>query len=66
MKRNLIIEIDCGTDTCSNERMKMCKYVWTKRFGTIYVCGLFDRELELDEETELLQRCWDCKHYADK
>ena len=68
MKKHLMLEIDCGDRTCSSEPGKFCRHVLTKRFGTVWVCGLFRTEegseiLLKDEnggEEGSLMRCGPC------
>lgn len=51
----MVIEIDCEEDFCSK-----CEYVFTSRFGTIFLCGLFHKELCFNVNDKLL-RCKKCK-----
>lgn len=41
-KRNLNVVIECGEKTCFDpDTQTMCSKVFTKRFGTQWVCGIF-------------------------
>jgi hypothetical protein len=67
MKRILNIEIDCGEKTCASEPGKFCEYLSTKKFGSIYLCGIFIDPDNVEAYTVLeedehgwLQRCQKC------
>jgi hypothetical protein len=40
----LVLDIDCGTDTCASSPGNFCKYVQTQRFGTRYFCKIFSEQ----------------------
>jgi hypothetical protein len=52
------VTVECGERTCVEGPGKRCRYYGFKRFGTVPVCMLFDRELF--EENEKAQRCDEC------
>lgn len=68
MKRELIVEIDCGDTTCASEPGKFCRFMGTSKFGSIFHCMLFrdltvwrgPDEVRLEEKDGWLQRCPQC------
>ena len=68
MKRTILIEIDCGEDTCASEPGKFCEYVGHRGLGgTIPICTLFaygrDVTTDLGEiNGGWLRRCDACKN----
>ena len=44
MMRKLTIGIECADKTCAVEPGKFCKYLGSRRFGTVFVCSLFPGE----------------------
>lgn len=53
------LEVTCGELTCASDPGNFCQFVRTERFGTQWVCGLFDRPL-FDDENGWLKRCDQC------
>ena len=57
----LQLPLKCGEGTCASEPGHFCPYVCVQRFGTIFICGVFNTELEY--KRGWLQRCQEClKH----
>lgn len=56
MKRTVTFE--CGERTCAVEPGKFCRFVVTRRCGTVYECGAFNGELY--DEGGWLMRCPAC------
>lgn len=40
-KRALNLEIECGEITCASEPGKFCRFLTTRRFGTVHFCRLW-------------------------
>jgi hypothetical protein len=70
MKVQIVINIECGENTCASEPGKFCKYTGAKAFGTIPFCLLFQENLEATTGTNgehgmgWLQRCNSCKEHS--
>jgi len=70
MNRKLTVLIEAGDTTCASEPGKFCKFVGSKRFGSVYVCMLFPEsnpghkdsgtDTILKEKDGWLQRCPAC------
>jgi hypothetical protein len=69
MVRNILVPIESGDKTCAFEPGHFCKWLRTKRFGTIAFCQLFSEQPDstgsikvepLEEENGWLQRHVDC------
>jgi hypothetical protein len=54
------IEFEHGERTCSSAPGKFCRWNWTRKFGTVPVCALFDCELFADDR-DWIERCQACK-----
>lgn len=59
MLRRLAIAINAGEKTCASEPGIFCQQVRTRRFGTRFVCALFDHA-ELRDKDGWLQRLPEC------
>ena len=57
MTRKLTILIEAGESTCASAPGKFCKQVYTKNFGTMFFCHLFNRELR-DDKGQLSGEGW--------
>lgn len=73
MKHILKLEIECGEKTCASEPGKFCKWLSTRKMGTIRFCWLFSADhqgkatpLEEDEKHGWIQRHPDCLACAEK
>jgi hypothetical protein len=44
MISHLLINIECGNETCASKPGVFCKYLGTTKFGTNYVCVLFPNQ----------------------
>lgn len=72
MKHKLTLHIEAGEKTCASEPGKFCRFVGTRKYGTVFVCTLFPPEkpgykepgatTELGEDGEggWLLRCQAC------
>ena len=49
--RKLTIAIHAGATTCASEPGAFCKFVTTRRFGQVFMCDLYNKELK-DENGE--------------
>lgn len=54
-----------GDTTCAYGKGKFCPFVVTKKFGTHYVCILFNTDLN-DDENMCLKRSSECIAKLDK
>ena len=56
------IEIECGEKTCASEPGKLCRFVWSMKFGSYLVCAAFGAKLFDDQGDGLgwLLRCDEC------
>ena len=58
----LQLRIDCGERTCSPEPGKFCRFLRTRKFGTVYFCSIWHdmddkgRPVPLEEEDGWLMR----------
>lgn len=63
--RRLVIEIDCGEDTCASAPRKFCAFLGSRKFGQHPVCRLFpgggQSFTDLTESGGWVQRCAACK-----
>jgi len=60
-KRLLQIEITAGATTCAAKPGVFCEWLRVKKFGQVFLCGLFDRaRLWDDEDLGWIQRCPEC------
>lgn len=41
MKTRITLEIECGETTCAIEPGRFCRFLGSKKFGSISVCMLF-------------------------
>lgn len=57
--KTLNIKISCGEETCAEKPGKFYKFVRSKKFGQMWFCSLYEKEL-LDEYG-WLRRCKKCK-----
>jgi len=55
--RTLVLPIKSGEKTCASSPGEFCHWLRTRKFGQIYVCGLFNETLEGEE---WLERCPAC------
>ena len=39
--KTLQLQINCGEKTCASEPGKFCRFVRTRKFGTIHFCSLW-------------------------
>lgn len=39
--RTISFEIECGDETCCSKPGELCKFLGTRRFGSLWVCRLF-------------------------
>lgn len=62
--RKLIIPINCGDKTCYKEKGVPCKQIRTLKYGQIWICNIFEKELEEDEDG-WLKRLEECLKYED-
>jgi len=46
MNKLLKLSINCGETTCASEPGKFCKYLFTRKFGTLIYCQIFS---EIDD-----------------
>lgn len=60
MKRHLTIAVESGETTCASEPGKFCPWARVKRFGTVWVCSLFEMKSLHDDENGWLQRLPEC------
>jgi hypothetical protein len=66
----LILNIECGEKTCAKRPGEFCKYLGTRKFGSISVCMLFPTKFpqrkqnaattELESENGWTMRCQEC------
>lgn len=59
------LEIQCGGKTCfDTEARRMCDYVRTSHFGSVFTCAIFDSALNesdpINLEKSMLLRCPRC------
>lgn len=63
MERNLLVQVQCGDKTCFDPATsKMCPYVKTHRWGSLFECSLFEQDLSSDDQRDdgMLMRCGKC------
>lgn len=60
MARDINIRLRCGETTCAEAPGRFCQYLRTRRFGTIWLCHLYDAKLYDDPDTGWLRRCEAC------
>ena len=70
MLKTLRIQIECGETTCASEPGRFCRFLGSRRMGTVPVCMLFPEKnpgrkhpggiTELEQTTGWLQRCPAC------
>ena len=68
MKHTLSFDIDCGETTCASKPGCFCKYLYTKHFGQVPFCNLFQQQLgnSRDDGLGWVLRCPDCLATATK
>lgn len=59
VEKKLQFAVQCGEKTCSYGYRKWCKHLGTRRFGSVPVCMLFQKDLEYDDKFKAL-RCTMC------
>lgn len=70
MERKIIIKINCGDFTCASEPENFCKFIGSRKFGTMPVCLLFpsvsgnyrrsESSTDLNDKDGWVQRCQAC------
>ena len=63
--KTIKLQINCGEKTCINEKKERCPFLLTKKFGTVWLCEIWQRypdgeERYLDEKDGWLQRHQEC------
>ena len=56
--RTLSIPINCGEKTCASAPGVFCKQIRTLKYGQIWICNIFEKELEI--KNGWTQRCDQC------
>ena len=52
------LPLGCGEFTCARKRGEFCRFMRTMHFGTVWVCGIFDKKP--DEVAGWLMRLPEC------
>jgi hypothetical protein len=52
-----LLEFESGDTSCCCEYGKFCMFLRTRRYGTIYMCDLFGKEVVDQEQLARLPEC---------
>jgi hypothetical protein len=55
-----ILKFETGKKTCAVKPGKFCRFMRSRRFGSVEFCALYEKELFHDEPLGWLQRCEEC------
>ena len=61
--RTLSIPINCGEKTCASAPGVFCKQIRTLKYGQIWICNIFEKELEI--KNGWTQRCDQCLQHEE-
>lgn len=55
----IVISFEINRETCRTRNL-VCPFLRTRKFGTEFLCGMFEDRLFRKGDTGLLQRCSSC------